>query len=130
MVLTCAGMSSAPSASWVHPAFSGATRSSAVVRSVSTEGSAFSWIVNEAEVWRTNSVACPSRAVASRRNFATSDVRSTKPLHEVSTTMRDVTMLSALMTEDEEREIDLDSVVLSFGTSYLAAYRSDFRRSP
>jgi len=44
--------------------------------------------------------------------------------------MRDVTMLSALMTEDEEREIDLDSVVLSFGTSYLAAYRSDFRRSP
>jgi len=44
--------------------------------------------------------------------------------------MRDVTMLSTLMTEDEEREIDLDSVVLSFGTSYLAAYRSDFRRSP
>jgi hypothetical protein len=35
--------------------------------------------------------------------------------------MRDVTMLSALMIEDEEREIDLDSVVLSFGTSYLAA---------
>jgi hypothetical protein len=48
--------------------------------------------------------------------------------------MRDVTMLPALAVEDEEREIDLDSVVLSvllsLGTSYLSARRSDSRRSP
>ena len=33
MVLICAGMSSGPSVSWTHPAFSGASRLSAVVRS-------------------------------------------------------------------------------------------------
>jgi hypothetical protein len=41
MVLTLAGMSSGPSLSWVYPALSGARRSSAVVKSVNTEGSAF-----------------------------------------------------------------------------------------
>jgi uncharacterized membrane protein len=49
--------------------------------------------------------------------------------------MRDVTMLPALTVECEEREIDLDSVVLSLGTFiswhfYLSARRSDRRRSP
>ncbi len=63
MVLMCAGMSSGPSVSWVQPAFSGASRDSAVVRSTSTDGSAFSWIVSEAEVCRMNSVSAPSRAL-------------------------------------------------------------------
>ena len=48
-------------------------------RSSSTVGSAFSWIVSDAEVWRMNSVTAPSRAPASRTNFATSAVRSVKP---------------------------------------------------
>ncbi len=83
MVLTCAGMSSGPSVSWLHPASSGASRSSAVVKSASTDGSAFSWIVSDAEVWRMNSVTAPSLAPASLTNFATSAVRSTKPRPDV-----------------------------------------------
>ena len=47
----------------------GASRSSAVIRSTSTDGSAFSWIVSDAEVWRMNSVTAPSRAPASRDEF-------------------------------------------------------------
>jgi hypothetical protein len=83
MVLTCAGMSSGPSVSWLHPASSGASRSSAVIRSSSTDGSAFSWIVSDAEVWRMNSVTAPSRAPAALTNFAISAVRSRKPRPDV-----------------------------------------------
>src|SRR5258708_7532567 len=104
MVLICAGMSSGPSVSWRHPAFSGASRSSAVIRSSSTVGSAFSWIVSDAEVWRMNSVTTPSRAPASFANFATSAVRSVKPRPEVSTVKSDVTRVSALTVDSAERD--------------------------
>src|SRR5258708_5643865 len=79
MVLTCAGMSSGPSVSWLHPACSGASRSSAAVKSSSTEGSAFSCIVSDAEVWRMNSISAPSLAPASFTNFAISAAESIKP---------------------------------------------------
>ena len=69
MVLICAGMSSGPSVSWLHPAFSGASRPSAVIRSSSTDGSAFSWIVSDAEVWRMNSVTAPSLALGVANKF-------------------------------------------------------------
>jgi len=50
MDLTWAGMSSGPSTSCTQPASAGATRRSAMTRSVRTSGSAFSWIVSDAEV--------------------------------------------------------------------------------
>src|SRR5262245_48411542 len=109
-------MSSGPSVSWLHPAFSCAKRSSAIVRSVSTEGSAFSWIVSEADVCRMNSVTAPSVAPASRRNFSTSEVRLTKPVPDVCTDMREVTMRLALIVEDGERDIDLLGVTFRLST--------------
>jgi len=45
MVLICAGMSSGPSVSWSIRR-SRASRPSAVIKSLSTDGSAFSWIVS------------------------------------------------------------------------------------
>ena len=111
MVLICAGMSSGPSVSWRHPAFSGASRFSAVVKSTSTVGSAFSWIVSDAEVWRMNSVTAPSRARASRTNFATSAVRSVKPAPEVCTVSSEDTMVVAVTAEGVVRERDLGAVI-------------------
>src|SRR6202011_4000119 len=117
MVLICAGMSSGPSVSRVHPAFSGASRVRAVIKSSSTDGSAFSWIVSDAEVWRMNSVTAPSRAPASLTNFAISAVRSTKPRPEVRTVRIDDTMLLALTVDDGERESDFDEVIKYLSTS-------------
>ena len=68
-------------------------------RSTSTEGSAFSWIVSEAEVWRMNSVSAPSCAPASRRNFAASRVTSVKPVPRVSTTSEAETILLTLTAD-------------------------------
>src|SRR5450759_4890844 len=113
MVLICAGMSSGPSVSWRHPASSGASRSSAVVKSSSTVGSAFSCTVSDAEVWRMNSVTAPSRAPASFTNLATSAVRSTKPRPDVWTVRSEDMMVSALTVDDEERENDLGEVMNS-----------------
>src|SRR5450759_750336 len=119
MVLICAGMSSGPSVSWRHPASSGASRSSAVVKSSSTVGSAFSCTVSDAEVWRMNSVTAPSRAPASFTNLATSAVRSTKPRPDVWTVRSEDMMVSALTVDDEERENDLGEVMNSVSRSYL-----------
>jgi hypothetical protein len=107
MVLICAGMSSGPSVSCRHPPFSGASRFNAVVKSTSTVGSAFSWIVSDAEVWRTNSVTAPSRAPASRANFATSAVRSVNPVPRVCTVSSEDTMVVAATVEEVVREMDL-----------------------
>src|SRR6185312_8582799 len=107
MVLMCAGMSSGPSVSWRQPAFSGASRFSAVVKSTSTVGSAFSWIVSDAEVWRMNSVTAPSRACTSRTNFATSAVRSVKPVPRVSTVSNEDAMVLAATAEGVVRESNL-----------------------
>src|SRR5882757_6051488 len=57
-----------------------------------------------------NSVTAPSFAPASRMNFPTSPVRSTKPAPEVSTAIREVTMLPATTAVGWERDIDLDLV--------------------
>src|SRR5271165_3535309 len=105
MVLTCAGMSSGPSVSWLHPAFSGASLASAVVRSSSTVGSAFSWIVSAAGVWRMNSVTTPCFARASPTNLATSAVRSTKPRPEVWTARSEETTLPAWTVDGAVRDI-------------------------
>src|ERR1700754_256964 len=110
MVLTCAGMSSGPSASWVQPASSGASRFSAVIRSSSTNGSAFSWIVSDAEVWRMNSVTAPSLAEASAANLATSRVRSTKPAPEVCTVSNDDAIVLAATAVSCVRDNDLDEI--------------------
>src|SRR5450756_183655 len=117
MVLTCAGMSSGPSVSWLHPAFSGASRSSAVVKSSSTVGSAFSWIVSDAEVWRMNSVTAPSFAPASSTNVATSAVRSVKPRPDVCTVNSEDTTVAALTADGGERESDFDEVMDDLSTS-------------
>ena len=55
MDLIWAGISSGPSTSCTQPASAGASRRSAVTRSVRTSGSAFSWMTSEAEVCRRNS---------------------------------------------------------------------------
>src|SRR6202795_2453108 len=110
MVLICAGMSSGPSVSWVHPASLGANRSSAVIKSSSTDGSAFSWIVSDAEVWRMNSVTAPSRAPASLTNLAISAGTSMKPRPGVWMVRIDDTMLT-LTVDDGERESDLGEVI-------------------
>src|ERR1700736_2168133 len=111
MVLIWAGMSSGPSVSWRHPARSGARRSSAVVRSASNVGSAFSWIVSDGEAWRMNSVTAPSRAPASRTNFVISAVRSLKPRPEVSIVSSDVTMVVGLAADGGVREGDLAAIM-------------------
>ena len=61
-----AGMSSAPPRRGRSRRSRGARRSSAVIRSARTSGSAFSWIVSEAEVWRQKTVSSPSRMPRSR----------------------------------------------------------------
>ena len=104
-------MSSGPSVSWRHPAFSGASRFSAVVKSTSTAGSAFSWIVSDAEVCRMNSATAPSRARASVTNFVTSAVRSVKPAPDVCTVSSEEAMEVAVTTEGVERERDLGEVI-------------------
>src|SRR5258708_2101396 len=119
MVLICAGMSSGPSVSWLHPASSGASRSSTVIRSASTDGSAFSWIVSDAEVWRMNSVPAPSCAPGSLTNLATSVVRSTKPAPEVWTVSSDETMVLALTEDNALRESDLGEGMNSVSPSSL-----------
>src|ERR1043166_8644174 len=121
MVLICAGMSSGPSVSWRQPAFSGASRFSAVVKSTSTVGSAFSWIVSDAEVWRMNSVTAPSRARASRTNFATSEVRSVKPAPEVCTVSNEDTMLLAATVDGVVRESDLGAVMKAIFVGWAVA---------
>src|SRR6185312_4234864 len=120
MVLTWPGMSSGPSASCVHPAFSGANLESAVCRSANTDGSAFSWIVSDAEVWRMNSVTAPSFAFVSRTKLSTWEVRSTKPLPDVCTVRSDVARLLAATTEAFPRDIDPDVINT---TSNLAVAR-------
>src|SRR6202048_163503 len=119
MVLICAAMSSGPSVSWVHPASLGANRSSAVIKSSSTDGSAFSWIVSDAEVWRMNSVTAPSRAPASLTNLAISAVRSTKPRPGVWVVRVDDMMVLMLTIEGGERENDFNEVM-----KYLSTGRS------
>src|SRR3954468_5023376 len=121
MVLTCAGMSSGPSVSWVQPASSGPSRSSAVIRSSSTDGSAFSWMVSDAEVWRMNSVSAPSLAETSRTNFATSRVRSTKPAPAVCTVSKDDTIVAAATREGAERDNDSDEVTSNLPGNILLA---------
>src|SRR5580693_3148357 len=79
------GMSSGPSTSCTQPASAGATRLSAVTRSVCTSGSAFSWMTSEAEVCRRKSSATPSRASIFSRKRATSRVISKKPSPDVCT---------------------------------------------
>src|SRR6187401_117527 len=104
MVLICAGMSSGPSVSCTQPPSSGASRRSAVSRSTSTDGSAFSWMVSEAEVWRMNSVSAPSCAPALRRNFAASCVMSEKPVPRVSRESSAETILPALTADGAESD--------------------------
>src|SRR5579864_9094187 len=83
MVLTCTGMSSGPSTSWIQGASSGARRSSAEMRSACTSGSAFSWMVSEAEVCRTNSSNTPSPAPAWAIKSAAWRVISVNPAPDV-----------------------------------------------
>src|SRR5262249_21305962 len=85
MVFTCAGMSSGPSTSCTHPASAGATRPSAVVRSVRTSGSAFSWITSDADVCRMKTTSKPASARASVTKRCASRVISMKPCPCVAT---------------------------------------------
>ncbi|MDA9519928.1 hypothetical protein XI06_06020 [Bradyrhizobium sp. CCBAU 11434] len=119
IVFTCAGMSSGPSVSCVHGTLSGASRDSAVVRSTSTDGSAFSWTVSDAEVWRMNSVSAPSRALASLMNFVTSLVRSVKPRPGVCTASSDETIVVACTDDGAERVMDLADVMKGLSTRKL-----------
>src|SRR3954449_1208328 len=104
MVLTCAGISSGPSTSWIQPASVGARRSSALARSVRTSGSAFSWMTRDADVWRMKRNRAPSFAFASAMNRATSDVISVNPSPRVSTRIFVVAMISgATLTIGDNR---------------------------
>ena len=58
-----------------------------------------------------NSVTAPSRAPASRANFAISSVRSTKPRPEVSIVSSEVTMVVGLTADGGVRENDLDAIM-------------------
>src|SRR5215510_1956392 len=99
MVFTCAGMSSGPSTSWTQPASAGASRSSAVARSVRTSGSAFSWMTSDAEVCRMKASSTPSFARASAMNRATSRVTSVKPAPAVSiVSLAEATISGAMET--------------------------------
>src|SRR5262245_25935167 len=89
-------MSSGPSTSWTQPASAGAIRSSAVRRSVCTSGSAFSWITNDAEVWRRKRCKTPSPAPASAMKRAASRVNSVKPGPRVSITSVAVAIASGV----------------------------------
>ena len=64
-----------------------------------------------------NSITAPSRAPASRTNFATSAVRSTKPRPDVCTASSDDTMVPALTVESGVREIELGAVINDLSTS-------------
>src|SRR4029453_13929152 len=86
-----------------------------------TVGSAFSWIVSDAEVCRMNSVTAPSRARASRTNFATSAVRSVKPAPDVCTVSSEDTMVLALTVDDAERERDLGVVMTQISPHVVPA---------
>ena len=61
-----------------------------------------------------NSVTAPSRAPASRTNFATSAVRSVKPAPGVCTVSSDETMVVAATLESGVRDSDL-----GWDTNYL-----------
>src|SRR5258708_9049497 len=111
MVLTCAGMSSGRGVLGAQLAAAGGSRSCVVIKSRSTDRSAFAWIVSYAEVWRTNSVAMPSCAQASSTNFPTSAVRSIKPAPEVCTVRIDDTMVSALIVDNDVRDTDLGGLM-------------------
>ncbi len=71
IALMCAGMSSGPSVRCRYRPARGAARSNASDRSCSTSGSAFSWIVSDAEVWRKKSVSSPSPAPIDASQSAT-----------------------------------------------------------
>ena len=58
-----------------------------------------------------NSVTAPSRARASRTNFATSEVRSVKPAPEVCAVSSEDTMLLAATVEGVVRESDFRAVI-------------------
>ena len=64
-----------------------------------------------------NSVTAPSRARASRTNFATSAVRSVKPAPDVCTVSSDDTMVVAVTVGGRVRESDLGEVMKSLNTS-------------
>src|SRR5215475_1699776 len=102
MVFTCAGMSSGPSTSCTHPASAGATRPSAMVRSVRTSGSAFSWITRDADVCRMKTMSKPASARASVMKRCASRVISMKPCPYVATESLAVAITSGvtLVTAD------------------------------
>jgi hypothetical protein len=52
---------------------------------VRTSGSAFSWIVNDAEVWRQNTLTTPVRMPLSRTKAVTASVTSVNPCPGVAT---------------------------------------------
>lgn len=58
-VRMCAGMSSGPSASWMYFADSGTSCAMKFAKSFNTSGSAFSWMIKLADVWRKNRVQSP-----------------------------------------------------------------------
>src|ERR1700754_4213924 len=70
-------------------------------------------MVRDAEVWRINTVTAPSRARASRRNFAMSAVRSVKPGPRVCTVSNDETMLVAVTADGADRVSDVMTLDLA-----------------
>src|SRR3984893_2800397 len=87
-------MSSGPSASCTQPPAAGATRASALTRSVRTSGSAFSWMTSEADVCRMNMNSAPSFAPICLMKRIASRVISVKACPSVSTTSVAVAIVS------------------------------------